>query len=80
MPTGNVSFDSSPQGTTICMDGQPMLDSLGMTIRTPVIVTDIPIGPHRFVFHVPGFYREEAMVNIIEGQTVDIFATLTPKW
>ena len=80
MQAGNVSFDSNPQGSTVCMDRQPISDPIGRTVRTPVIVTNIHTGIHRFVFHIPGYHREDVIANIIERQTIDIFATLTPRW
>ena len=79
MPTGNANIDSSPQGAKLCIDGQPVLDSTGTTVFTPVLITDIPVGQRRFAFHFPGYYRECINVDIIENQTIDIFVTQTPK-
>ncbi len=79
LPTGNANINSDPQGAKLCIDGQPVLDSMGTTVFTPILMIDIPIGQHRFAFHLPGYYRECITVNIIENQTIDIFVTQTPK-
>ena len=79
MSTGNANINSNPQGAKLCIDGQPVLDSTGTTVFTPVLITDIPAGPHRFAFHLPGYYRECITVDIIENQTIDILVTQIPK-
>ena len=79
MPIGNANIDSNPQGAKLCIDGQPVLDSTGTTVFTPVLITDIPAGQRRFAFHLPGYYRECINVDIIENQTIDIFVTQIPK-
>lgn len=79
MPTGNANIDSDPQGAKLCIDGQPVLDQTGTTVLTPVLITNIPVGQHRFAFHLPGYYRECITIDIIENQTIDIFVTQIPK-
>jgi hypothetical protein len=79
MSTGNANIDSNPQGARLCIDGKLLLDSTGIRVYTPVLITDIPVGQHRFAFHYPGHYRECVNVDIIENQTVDIFVTQVPK-
>jgi hypothetical protein len=79
MSTGNANIDSNPQGAKLCIDGQPVLDSTGTTVLTPVLIIDIPAGQRRFAFHYPGYYRECITVEIIENMTVDIFVTQIPK-
>ena len=79
MQTGNVYLDSNPQGATLCIDTQPLTYPNGEKVRTPIVVTDVPMGPRRFAFHMPGYYRECVTADIIEGQTTDIFATMILK-
>jgi hypothetical protein len=79
MSTGNAYVNSDPQGAKLCIDGQPVLDSTGTTVFTPVLITYIPVGQRRFAFHYPGYYRECINVDIVENQTIDIFVTQIPK-
>ena len=79
MSTGNAYLNSDPQGATLCIDAQPLLYPTGEKVRTPVIVTDIPIGPRRFAFHMPGYYRYCTTVEVVESQTIDLFVTMIPK-
>jgi hypothetical protein len=79
MSTGNANIDSNPQGVTMCIDAQPVLYPTGEKVKTPILITDIPVGQHRFAFHLSGYYRECINIDIIENQTVDIFVTQIPK-
>ncbi len=79
MSTGNINIDGNPQGATICIDAQPVLYPTGEKAKTPILITDIPEGQHRFAFHLLGYYRECTDVNIVGNKTTDIFVTQIPK-
>lgn len=71
--TGNIFFDSVPQGANILLNGE----DTGQV--TPVTITDIPVGTHTYTLSKTNYYNYEGTVEVIAGQTVNILATLVPR-
>lgn len=67
--TGSLSVVSVPGGANIFIDGEKQTDT------TPTII-DILAGHHTYRPSYPGYIDVEGIVNIIEGQTHDLFSTM----
>jgi formylglycine-generating enzyme required for sulfatase activity len=71
--TGNIQVESMPAGAKIFLNG----NDLGMT--TNMTIRGIPPGNHTIKLVLAGYNDYEQSVEVQEGQTAEITATLTPR-
>lgn len=70
---GNVNFNSYPPG------GEVFLDGMDQGVKTPVILTGVPIGEHIFTIRLDGYGDFTDKIEVLENQTVNApSATLVP--
>ena len=70
---GNISFISYPDEAEVFIDGTDQ------GIKTPAVVTDVPIGMHTFTVRQDGYNDFSGTVEVLENQTVNAQpAILTP--
>jgi len=62
---GNISFISYPGGAEVFIDGTDQ------GIKTPAVVTDVPIGMHTFTVRLDGYNDFSGTVEVLENQTVN---------
>lgn len=46
--------------------------------KTPLIITDVPVGVASVIFRMPGMLDEETIVDIVEGTLSDTYSTMRP--
>jgi hypothetical protein len=68
---GALALSSSPDGAQVVVDGE-------VVGETPVVLTDVPVGPRTVVVHLEGYSSWSASVRIVAGQRTTVRATLTP--
>jgi hypothetical protein len=68
---GAIQANSTPSGATVAIDGS----SRG---TTPLLVSDLPAGPHTVRFSLSGYVEREQSVDVRAGQTATLSANLTP--
>ncbi|HVP94586.1 MAG TPA: PEGA domain-containing protein [Methanoregulaceae archaeon] len=70
--TGNISVSSGPSGARIFLDG------VNTGQITNSVIPNVAPGSHSVVINLTGYQDVAAQVNVIAGQTSQVFATLTP--
>lgn len=78
--TGIIRVYSEPFGADIYLDGNPVRDQSGNTVKTPVTITDVPEGAHQVIFRMPGHLEEMKIVDVEEGAWSDVTATMRPDY
>jgi len=69
---GSVSFASYPPGAEIFMDG------MDQEVKTPAIVTVIPVGSHAYVLKLAGYKDYQGSITVLESQTVLVSVNMIP--
>lgn len=78
--TGIIRVYSDPYGAIIYIDGNPVIDQSGNIVKTPVTVTDIPVGAHQVTFIMPGYLEEMQIVHVHHRGWSDVTATMRPDY
>lgn len=78
--TGTIRVYSEPYGANIYIDGNSVRDQSGNIVKTPVTITDIPVGDHQITFIIPGYLDEMKIVRIHHGELSDITAIMRPDF
>lgn len=73
---GTVNITSAPPGAQIFIDGKPLLDEKGEIRKTPIILTDVPEGYHKFVYILSGYNKGTIIIDVIAGEIADAGVTL----
>ncbi len=68
---GAIQANSTPPGAKVALDGV----NKG---TAPLLITDVPSGPHTVRFSLNGYVEREQPVDVRAGQTATISANLTP--
>ena len=68
---GAIQANSTPSGARVAIDGS-------YKGTTPLLVTDVPAGPHTVRFSLDGYVEREQQVEVRAGQTATLSANLTP--
>jgi hypothetical protein len=66
---GNISISSTPSGAYVILDNR----NLG---STPFIITEVSPGPHTIKLSLNVYDDWTTMVNVVDGSTTNVFATL----
>lgn len=69
--TGDIQFVSVPSSSDIFVDGK----SLG--IKTPMKVTDVPAGSHKWTLKLMGYNDSNGDVVVPSGGSASVYVTLT---
>lgn len=77
---GTIRIYSEPYGADVYIDGNPVLDQSGQTVRTPVTITDVPDGIRQVTFIMPGYFNEIKLVDVYPGAYSDVTATMRPNY
>jgi hypothetical protein len=73
---GHIVANTIPDGAEVYMDGQPVFDTVGRVVTTPVTILDIITGVHRVTFKKQGYFDENVDVLIQNGLYSDAYTTL----
>ena len=76
--TGDILINSSPQGGSIFIDGNVLIDINGHSILTPVRITAVREGLHEVQISLDGYYSKKVFINIVPDQVNNISVTLQP--
>ncbi len=76
IPYGHIVANTIPDGAEVYIDGQPVFDTVGRVVTTPVTVLDITIGVHRVTFRKTGYFDENVDILIQNGLYSDAAAIL----
>lgn len=76
IPYGHIVADTVPDGAEVYLDGQPVFDTVGRVVTTPVTILDITTGVHRVTFKKQGYFDENVDVLIQNGLYSDASAVL----
>lgn len=75
----DVFIDTKPRGAEVFVDGVLALDDMCRVIKTPIIITNIPIGLRKFTFRLSGYYNETVVIDVSKGIVNSVFSVLFPK-
>lgn len=75
---GGIRFYSFPDAVEIYIDGDPIRDTSGNVAKTPLVMTDIPEGPHWVIFKMSGYFDEIKLVGVITNSWSDACAIMRP--
>ena len=70
--TGDVQFVSVPSNAEIFIDG------ITTTQKTPMTVTDIPAGSHKWMLKLVGYNDSNGNVTVPSGGSASVYVTMTP--
>lgn len=73
---GRLIVNTRPGNVEIYLDGQPVLDSLGIIAKSPTIILNVSEGIHNVTFSKDGYNDITVMVNVREGFDSDVKAIL----
>ena len=73
---GHIVANTLPDGAEVYLDGQPILNTVGIIVTTPVTILDIATGVHRVTFKKEGYFDENIDVLIQNGLYSDATAVL----
>lgn len=73
---GHIVANTIPDGAEVYLDGQPVFDTVGKVVTTPVTILDIATGVHRVTFKKQGYFDENVDVLIQNGLYSDAVAML----
>lgn len=76
--TGDILINSSPQGGSIFIDGNVLIDINGHSILTPARITAVREGLHEVQISLDGYYSKKVFINIVPDQVNNISVTLEP--
>jgi hypothetical protein len=76
---GTMMLRSEPDGATVYIDGNPVLDQSENIVITPVTITDIPDGVRQVTFTMDGYFDEIIPVEVYPGEYSDTTATMRPN-
>lgn len=76
MQMGSIIAVSFPPGASVFIDGVPIVEQ--HTSTTPLIVRDVPAGPHTVTFRLIGYFDELVSTNLPKGGYMEISARLRP--
>lgn len=76
IPYGHIVANTIPDGAEVYLDGQPVFDTVGRVVTTPVTILDIATGVHRVTFKKQGYFDENVDVLIQNGIYSDAGAIL----
>lgn len=75
---GTVNVTTTPPGAQIFIDGNPLLDEKGIIRKSPIILTNVPEGYHKFTYILEGYSKANVVADVVAGQVTDAVATLSP--
>lgn len=67
---------SVPDNAEIYIDGTPAIYPSGKIMKTPIMISDVPVGIHYVTFRFPGYTEETKVADVREGQWTDVDAIL----
>ena len=67
---GAIQANSTPSGASVAIDGS-------WKGTTPLLISDVPAGPHTVRFSLAGYLEREQPVDVLAGQTSTLSANLT---
>ncbi|HTY15447.1 MAG TPA: PEGA domain-containing protein, partial [Methanoregulaceae archaeon] len=70
--TGNISVSSTPSGAAIFLDGA----ATGQVTNS--VLPNITPGSHSVILNLTGYQNVTAQVNVIAGQTAQVYASFVP--
>jgi hypothetical protein len=76
IPYGHIVANTIPDGAEVYLDGQPVFDTVGRVVTTPVTILDITTGIHKVTFRKQGYFDENVDVLIQNGLYSDAGAIL----
>lgn len=76
--TGDIEVNSSPQGASIYIDGNSIIDTQGHVILTPVRITGVGTGLHEVQISLDRYYSKKVFLNVIPGKVNEVSVTLQP--
>jgi len=79
IPIGYIAANTGPDGAEVYLDGQPILDSIGRVVTTPVTILNVTTGRHKITFKKDGYLDEDIYVYVENGLYSDVRAALIPK-
>ena len=68
---GAIQANSTPSGARVAVDGVDKGTA-------PLLIPDVPAGPHTVRFSLDGYVEREQPVDVRAGQTATLSANLTP--
>ena len=77
---GHIIANSRPGNIDVYLDGQPVLDSEGKIVKTPIIILNISEGVHNITFSKQGYDLTTIMANVQEGSYTYTRAILNTKF
>lgn len=78
--TGDILINSSPQGASIFIDGNVLIDINGHSILTPVRITAVREGLHEVQISLDGYYSKKIFINVIPARINNVSVILQPIW
>ncbi len=76
IPYGHIVANTIPDGAEVYLDGQPVFDTVGRIVTTPVTILDITTGVHRVTFKKQGYFDENVDIPIQNGLYSEATAVL----
>lgn len=64
---GHIVANTIPDGAEVYIDEQPVFDTVGRVVTTPVTILDITTGVHRVTFKKQGYFDQNIDVLIQNG-------------
>ncbi len=76
IPYGHIVANTIPDEAEVYLDGQPVFDTVGRVVTTPVTILNIATGVHKVTFKKQGYFDENVDVLIQNGLYSDAGAIL----
>lgn len=74
----SLLINSSPQGGSIFIDGNVLIDISGHAILTPVRVTGVGQGIHEVQISLDRYYSKKIFINVMAGKVNEVSIILQP--